>query len=48
MEANMRRHIGEVACNPTNGVYRGRVIAVTTIVLADQEPTLVYVVEQDG
>jgi hypothetical protein len=46
--AELRANIGKVACNQTNGVYRGRIVDVTLYTAAGQSPTLVYVVEREG
>jgi hypothetical protein len=45
--AEMRANIGKVACNATNGVYRGLIVDVTTYG-AGQAAQPVYVVERDG
>src|SRR5688572_10777450 len=46
--AALRANVGKSACNPTNGVYRGRIVDVTTYSASGQSPELVYVVERDG
>ncbi len=46
--AALRPSIGQVACNATNGMYRGAIVDVAMYSAAGQAPTPVYVVERDG
>ena len=44
----MRANVGELACNASNGVYRGQIVDVALYRAAGQSEGWVYVVEREG
>lgn len=47
-QTQLRANIGKVACNATNGAYRGRIVDVGGYSAAGQASSLVYIVEREG